>query len=123
VSAFTMDNLAFLYTAGQSGKNSGIKFMLSVEDAQKFCSDDRSKGSLYGSEWAYFYTTVREFIYRGKPPEKKKNPNLLDVSRVFDNGSFDPLLKELGCKKIPVQDFHIYLEPLGVQVKGKIRSK
>ena len=116
---YTIDTLTFLYTGTSTGKNSGIKFMLTVEDAQKFCSDPRTAGQLYGSEWAYFYTTVREFLYRGK---KELIVKKIDITKIVDNNSFDPLLAELGCKKIPIEDFHIYLEPLGIEVKGLKRK-
>lgn len=39
-----LENLAFLYTAAMKGGSSGIKFMATLEDAQKWCSSKDSQG-------------------------------------------------------------------------------
>lgn len=58
-----LDEWCFLYTATETGTNSGIRFMMTRDDAMRWCSSDLSKGVFYGVEWAYFFTSVRNFAY------------------------------------------------------------
>ena len=105
--------MAFLYTATEKGTNSGIRFMATVEDAQKWCASPLSKGYLGGTEWAYFWTTVATFIgfYWGT-----ERP-VLDISRYSDNGEWDERIAETGCKKIGLREFKKTLSPFGIEVK------
>ncbi len=57
----SLSDWAFLYTAGRAGHNTGIRFMMSREDAMRWCESDLSHGVLHGNHWAYFFTSVENF--------------------------------------------------------------
>lgn len=101
---------AFLYTGTAKGNYSGIRFMLTTEQAKQWCSSDISCGVLYGTEWAYFFTTVWQFIeVYGQP---------IDLSGLKDNGQWDERLKMLGLEKIALDEIAGVLGAYGVDVVG-----
>lgn len=110
-----LSELAFLYTATATGSNSGIRFMASVEDAQKWCSSDVSMGAHYDAEWHYQWTSVLNFLRRDS--RYGVFDAVIDVAGLVDNGSWDERIAATGCKKIDLHDFKTVLEPLGVEVK------
>ena len=57
-----VDNYAFLYTSTETGKASGIHFMMTLNDARKFCESPVSQGCTHGIRWAYFWTSVRNYV-------------------------------------------------------------
>lgn len=107
-----LSNFAFLFTATEKGTNSGVKFMATVEDAKKWCSSEESKGILHGTKWAYFWTSVSNFIGchwgAGTP--------MLNISGLIDNGAWDEKIAASGCKKIGLNEFKAVLTPYGVEV-------
>jgi hypothetical protein len=121
-----LKQLAFLYTCSFKGGASGIRFMLSIEDAKKLCSDPRSKGVSHGSCWAYFFTTVYSYVHKDDTYADMVNPlarstgNRIEiVAKGADDGSFDEILKDLGCEKIAIKDIPEALRWLGVDVTIK----
>ena len=107
-----LHDLAILYTATELGNNSGIRFMMTVEDAMKWCEAPVSRGSLMGTEWAYFWTRVSNFItcyWLNDAP-------CIDFRDASDDGSWDQRIADAGCKKISAWEFSKVLNPLGVQV-------
>lgn len=114
-----LSKFAFLYTGTETGKNSGIKFMATIEDAQKWCSSPASKGVIHGTKWAYFFTSVANFIGCHWGTEKP----ILDITKLFDNGEWDERIAASGCQKIGLDEIAQVLKPLGVEVKdGRHRN-
>lgn len=114
---------AFLYTSTEKGNNSGIRFMMSLEDAQEFCSSPKSRGVLHGTYWAYFFTSVYNYIHAKDCYSENKHP----LSRVKtgcinlkgaadDNGKYDRLIEELGLKKINISEIPRFLKAFGIEV-------
>lgn len=110
-----LEDYAILYTATETGKNSGIHYVMTTEDAQKWCSSPVSRGQYMGSEWAYFWTSVKNYltcVWMGESDE-------LDLTMLTDNGSWDAKLDAVGVKKIPVKDLPELFKPFGIKVKIK----
>lgn len=107
-----LDKYAFLYTATENGNNSGVRFMASLEDAQRWCESEVSKGVLHGARWAYFYTKVSTFI----TCHWGANDVEIDMSKMTDNGEWDERLASCGVTKNGKRDCKRILEPLGIKV-------
>lgn len=109
-----LEEYAFLYTASESGNNSGIRFMMTTTEAQAWCSDAISRGMLHGTRWAYFYTTVSKFIscHWGT-----KEPKVV-IADLVDNGQWDDRIAAVGLTKISLSDFARVLTPFGVKVES-----
>ena len=110
-----LSNYALLYTATETGKNSGIHYVMTVEDAQKWCSSDVSQGQYMGSHWAYFWTSIKNYltcVWMG-------DSDVLDLTIVQDNGSWDDKLAAVGVRKIPLKDCPALFAPFGIKVKIK----
>jgi hypothetical protein len=106
---------AFLYTGTAKGNYSGIRFMLTTEQAKQWCSSDMSRGVLYGTEWAYFFTTVWQFVQvYGQP---------IDLGGLEDNGQWDERLESLGLEKIALDEIAAVLRKYGVEITGNPRVK
>ena len=107
-----LHNLALLYTATEEGNNSGIRFMMSRDHAMAWCSSPVSSGILHGTQWAYHWTSVANFIAchwgTGTPQ--------IIIDGLKDDGSWDERIAGLGLTKISFPDFRAALEPLGVAV-------
>ena len=73
-----------------------ILYIMTEADAQKLCSDARTKGrSRWGSEWAYAYTGCWRDAFgvddwRSIPPDRFR----------VDDGRMDKVLNELGIAPI-----------------------
>ncbi len=113
-----LDRYAFLYTATAAGNNSGVRFAMTVEDAQAWCESELSQGILHGTPWAYFWTRVPTYLrnrcdftgaHGDTPPE-------IQASRIVDNGSWDDRIAGLGLTMIKASQFREWLEPYGVKV-------
>lgn len=108
----SLKGLAILYTATELGNNSGIRFMMTVEDAMRWCDSPASQGVLHGTAWAYFWTSLANYVncyWMGEEP-------IIDLRNALDDGSWDKRIEEAGCKKISVWEFSKVLNPLGVKV-------
>lgn len=108
---------AFLYTStehvGGNNKSTIIRFMMTVEDAMKWCESDLSKGVMYGGKWAYFWTSVYNFTFCRWGDSKV----VLDAHA--DNGTFDERIKSLGLRKYSIAEIPGILRPLGVECEIK----
>lgn len=105
-----LQDYAFLYTGTEKGNYSGIRFMLTTDQAKQWCSSGISRGVFYGTEWAYFFTTVRQFIdVYGQP---------IDLSGLNDNGQWDERLESLGLEKIALDEIPGVLVKYGVEAVG-----
>lgn len=109
-----LEKWAFLYTATQAGDHSGVRFILSVEDAKKWCSLKVSSGVISGGRWAYFWTSIANYFNGFMKGEEPK----LDLSREVDNGTWDERIAKAGCKKIGLDKFAEFLTPFGIKVVG-----
>ena len=107
-----LQHLAFCYTATEKGNNSGIRFMMSLDDAQTWCESPISQGTLHGTRWAYFWTTVRSFISCHWGPKDQR----VNITGLTDNGTWDARIASLGLQKIGLTQFCDVLPPLGVTV-------
>ncbi len=110
--AESLSSYAFLYTATATGKNSGIHFMMTVQDAMKWCESDISCGIYLGNRWAYFFTSVQNFI----TCHWGCTNHILDFSKSKDNGMWDKQISDLGLKKYGFKEIRDILTPLGVEV-------
>lgn len=108
---------AFLYTVNQTGKHSGIRFMMTVEDAQAWCESPISKGVMMGPEWMYCWTAVSIYIGAYRREET------IDLTEEHDNGAWDERIALLGLTKIGLDEIGDVLAPFGVKVERKRRFK
>lgn len=113
-SKVTLSDLAFCYTAGRSGHNSGIRFMMSREDAMTWCSSDVSHGVLHGSPWAYMWTSVENYCFCHWGQLKGV---LIDMHRLEDNGQWDDKILALNLKKYDRTAIQQILGCFGIEVK------
>jgi hypothetical protein len=114
-----LEGYAFLYTATDKGNSTGVRFMMTVSDAQKWCETKVSSGVLHGSRWAYFWTSVTNYLKhrQGWIPEHGGRPSLqLKFDRSQDSGLWDGRIAAAGCVKIGLEDAAALLEKCGVEV-------
>ena len=100
-----LESLAFLYTATALGNNSGIRFMLTVPDAKVWCSSPESRGIGRGAEWAYFWTSVANWLrnYQGDGDAYGAHRYEVDVSKLEDNGEWDDKIAAAGVQPARVR--------------------
>lgn len=110
-----LDDIALLFTASEKGNNSGIRFAMSREHARAWCSSDLSRGNLHGTNWAYFFTSVSNFVRCHWGPKEPKEPKIV-IAKLVDNGQWDARIASLGLAKIALADLPALLTPLGVEV-------
>lgn len=117
-------NYAFLYTATATGAHSGIRFMMTTEDAKIWCSSPLSRGKRYKDEWSYFFTTVAVFVsvHWGTDGGFR-----IDLSNSVDDGSWDERIASTGAIKITIQEASSILQGFGYDVimpeKKRIKNK
>lgn len=107
-----LDDWALLYTATATGEHSGIHFMMTVEDAMTWCESNISHGVTMGIPWAYFWTSVKNFLSCYWMGES----TTIDLTRATDNGKWDEKIAEMGLTKISIYKIPDILGPLGVTV-------
>jgi hypothetical protein len=107
-----LKSYAFLYTATEKGNNSGIKFAMSLTDAMAWCASPLSRGAVHQTEWAYFWTSVWNFIDCHWGMQEPR----LSLKGVTDNGQWDERIASLGLKKIHFSQFKALFGPMGVEV-------
>ena len=103
---------AFVYTSSSKGNNSGIRFMMTVEDARIWCSSDISQGWLHGTHWLYCWTSIYNFVMCHWTNEKP----VIDLRNHEDNGTWDERIASTGARKINFVEAAAILKPLGVEV-------
>jgi len=103
-----LDNYALLFTSSIKGGHSGYHFAMTVTDAMKFCSSDKSKGKYMGSEWAYHWTRVTTYLIEEEPH--------FDIRKWKDNNKYDKIIADLGLTKIGLAQFAATFTPLGIEV-------
>lgn len=113
-----LDSWAFLYTSTATGKNSGIHFMMTTEDAKTFCKSPISCGVYLGAPWAYFFTTVKNFAFCHWGGNHSTSPQFgcVDLRKSSDNGKWDNKIAELGLKKYGKAEIKKILAPFGIDV-------
>ena len=112
-----LDAYALLYTATERGNNSGIRFAMTVDDARAWCSLPESSGVLHGTRWAYFWTTVANFVRCHWGPKEPK----IVTAGIVDNGQWDERIAAAGLTKIDVRDFARVFGPLGLDIEAGAR--
>ena len=110
--AATLSEIAILYTATEKGNSTGPRFFMSIEDARRWCSDPVSQGVLHGTRWAYFFTSVHNYVQCHWGTQKP----VIDLRRAVDDGSWDERIAAAGCTKIPFAEAKEILAPLGVDL-------
>lgn len=108
-----LSELAFLYTATETGKNSDIHFMMNLHDAQEWCSSPLSHGVMMGARWAYFYTSVENFCNCHWGQLKGVT---LDMRKCRDNGKYDGMIEQMGLKKYGKHEIRDMLKDYGIEV-------
>lgn len=111
-------NIAIIYTGTECGNFSGPKYFMKIDDAKKFCSDERSKGVLHGTKWAFFWTSLANYV--GCYWDLSEHG--IDFSHFFDNGSRDGLLAELGIEKLDPREVFGTLEKCGIHVITRLEK-
>lgn len=111
---------AFLYTSTEKGNNSGIHFMMTKADAIKWCLSPVSKGCLYDTYWAYFWTTVENFAFCHWGGNHSTNPQsgVVDLRKMHDNGRWDEQIKKLGLTKFDKAAIYHILPKYGIEVRA-----
>lgn len=107
------ENIALLYTCTACGNSTGGHFFMEIDDAKKFCDDDRSRGVLHGTPWAFFWTSLKN--YCGNYWDLTLHG--VDFSKFCDNGTRDKLCDEIGVH--PLNPLRVFdeLERGGISVK------
>ena len=108
-----LEGYAFLYTATAKGNCSGVRFAATVEHAMRWCESDVSKGVLHGTQWAYFWTAVPNFLKRWGFDEIEFDA--FDLSEVIDDGSWDERVASTGCKMLKRREIADLLNSAGVK--------
>ena len=114
-----LNEYAFLYTITETGTATGIRFMATRDDAMRWCSSDLSHGVLHGTQWAYAWTSVANFLINreGWQPAHGGLPSLtLRLDEMADNGQWDERIASTGCRMIKLAAIPDLLRPLGVTV-------
>lgn len=112
-------DIALVYTTTEKANSTGIRFATNVDDAQKFCSDDRTRGVLHGTQWAFMWTKASTWIQ----VLSSTDAPVMDLDGMTDDGSRDGLIAELGVSKIDLTEFPQVFGPLGVRVKNAPKRK
>lgn len=107
------EGIALVYTATAHGKASCGHYFMRIEDAKKFCSSSKTKGVLHGNEWAFFWTSLKN--YCGNFLDLTEHG--VDFTAFCDNGSRDDLLQELCIEPYEPWDVCAVLEARGFKVK------
>jgi hypothetical protein len=107
-----LQSWALLYTATEAGNNSGIRFAMTIEDAKAWCSSDLSKGVLHGTRWAYFWTSIVNFIECHGGPQSGS----LSIAGIVDNGEWDERIGALGLKIVHHGQFGQTFGPMGLEI-------
>lgn len=88
-------DIAVIYTCAKSAKTSHVRMFLTINDAKKLCSDDRTRGYVHSSEWITMWTGIQNLLnVLGNDPSIP----------VEDDGRFLPICRELGLTPISVTD-------------------
>ena len=106
-------SIALLYTATEKGNCSGVRFGMSVDDAQTWCSLDVSQGRVYGTAWCYFWTSAAKYcevFYNDGWP-------IFDFSTYSDSGDWDERIRAHGLRKYDYDELRELLGPMGVTVR------
>lgn len=97
-------SLAVLYTATEKGNSTGPRYIMTVEDAMKFCSDPRSGGAVHGTRWAFFWSSLYNYANcYWMRSEEDDGPQYIDLTSLYDDGRFDWLIKELGIAPVSLE--------------------
>ena len=117
-----LKKIAFLYTATECGNNSGIRFMMSLEDALIFCGSPKSQGVLHGTHWAFFFTSVYNFLHAHDDYGETAHANARVRNNYInlkgcaeDKGTYDWLIDELKLKKYNISAIPKVLAKYGVE--------
>lgn len=105
---------AVLYTATATGKHSGPRFLMTIDDARVWCSSPLSRGKHYADEWAYFFTSLHNFV---ASPWSRGWSHGIDLSEMQDNGTWDDRITSTGARKIPIQEVLEILHRLQIPVR------
>lgn len=107
------EDIALVYTATRHGKATAGHYFMSIADAKKFCSSPKSKGIIHGNEWAFFWTSLKNYL--GNFLDLTEHG--IDFSGFCDDGSRDALLEELGILPLNSDEVFNDLERRGFKVK------
>lgn len=107
------DDVALLYTATECGNATGGHFFMTIDDAKKFCSDERSSGVLHGTRWAFIWTSLKNYV--GNYWDLTLHG--VDFTKFSDNGSRDALCDAIGVHPLDPLKVFRDLEAAGIRVK------
>lgn len=103
-------HLAFCYTGTETGTNSGVRLLFTIEHAMKWCSSNLSRGQLHGTNWSFFWTAAPTFFAVRGPT--------LDLTGIHDNGEWDDRIASTGATKIPLTEWGDIFRSAGITVTG-----
>ncbi len=107
------EDVALVYTATRAGKATAGHFFMCVDDAKRFCSHPKTKGVIHGNEWAFFFTTLKNYL--GNYLDLTEGG--IDFTNFCDNGSRNDVLRELGIMPLKPSEVFLDLEKRGFVVK------
>ena len=105
------EDYAVVYLVTQGGEYyhahfNGNLFVLTIEDAMKFCSDDCSKGTSRGNQWIMMWTSIKKYAEHNnhlgdnKHADRKKEPFVF----IKDTGKQDKDFERLGIHKPSIEE-------------------
>jgi len=81
-------NYASVYLCNEKTGRGNDVFIMSIDDAKKFCNDDRTKGVYLGNKWIYMFTSLEYLL----------NDCDSEINFKMDNGSQQKVIEELNIK-------------------------
>lgn len=109
-------DLALVYLVTQKGGFAGNLWLLHIEDAKKFCSDDCSKGrGNFGGEWCFMWTALSHFFNDDEAAQQNKTTQgkLMPFVFIRDTGKQDKDFERLGIVKPSIKEVSETLEQAG----------
>ena len=115
--SYTTTDYCLVYLVTRHGGNQGNLFILTKEDAMKFCEDDCSHGRGRGGEWMFNWTSLEHFRQNTDASAQYKNTHgkLEPFRFLIDTGKQDDDFERLGIVKPTRHEMMDILEELGYQ--------
>lgn len=104
-----LDDWALVYLVTKAGGWQGNLFVMKVEDAKKFCSDDCSHGQARGGYWMFQWTTLRHFVHQNDQYDGRRE----DFEFIWDTGKQDKDFERLGIQKPTLKESSEILNKMG----------
>lgn len=112
------EDVALVYTCTECGNSTGGHYFMRIDDAKRFCADPRSCGTMHGTRWAFFWTSLKNYV--GNYWDLTLHG--VDFTKFCDNGSRDALCAEIGVRPLSAWQVFDDLERAGIRLKRPLLS-